>query len=317
MTHSSLSGSAPPTVSCAVCGDAVSLAEVLQQKGKPLVVCRNFECRRVAGLRDTLAPPIFKAQFEFHQRRIRTYKEQQAQQRQHITAIEQAEAEENARLLDEFLAQHPEHQDSPPPLLTLPLGRTDSEPPAETRVQAYRQHLQKVIEQAFACQSVNDLPSDHHMDSMEIRQKVDVLFAAYPALQAVSDRFCMQCKGGCCTAGGDHAFVSAVTIMRLREAEPDLTADVILQRYLDAVPVESVPGGCINQTSSGCILPREWRSDVCNGFYCDSLRHLQKQWSEGEAPSKVLTVQRANHNWNRFEGDKPFPVVGIALVNLQ
>lgn len=301
---------------CAVCDSPVSLANALLQKGKPLLVCRDFECQRVAGLQATLPPVLFKTQFDFQRQRILARKEQEAARKRHIDAIEQAEAQQNERLLQQFLAEHPALVETPPAILALPSGRSGLEPLPELRMQKYRQHLQAIIQQAQDCAGVQDLPSDQHTDAHATRLQVDSLFDAHPALQPVSDRFCSQCKGGCCAAGAEHAYLSAVTIRRQLDAEPGLTADVILQRYLQALPAESVTGACVNQTASGCVLPRELRSDVCNSYYCDSLRKLQREWAVGEAPAAVLVVQRSNTNWNRFEGEGINPVVGVTLVDL-
>ena len=75
-------------------------------------------------------------------------------------------------------------------------------------------------------------------------------------------------------------------------------------------------GACVNQTASGCVLPRSLRSDVCNSYYCDSLRKLHGEWEAGEVPNALLVVQRSHTNWNRFEGEGVNPVVGVRLVNL-
>lgn len=301
---------------CAVCDSPVSLANALLQKGKPLLVCRDFECQRVAGLQATLPPVLFKTQFEFQRQRILARKEQEAARKRHIDAIELAEAQENEQVLQQFVADHAEHADSPPQLLALPSGREGLAPLADARLQQYRQHLETVIQQALDCADVNDLPSDQHADAQATRLKVDNLFEAHPALQAVSDRLCAQCKGGCCAAGAEHAYLSAFTIRRQLDAEPGLTADFILQRYLQALPAESVTGACVNQTASGCVLPRSLRSDVCNSYYCDSLRKLHGEWEAGEVPDALLVVQRSNTNWNRFEGEGINPVVGVTLVDL-
>lgn len=306
----------PATCRCAVCDGPVTLANALLQKGKPLLVCRDFECQRIAGLQATLPPVLFKTQFDFQRQRILARKEQEAARKRHVDAIEQAEAQQNERLLQQFLAEHPALAETPPAILSLPSGRAGLEPLPESRLQKYRQHLQSIIQQAQESAGVEDLPSDQHTDAHATRLQVENLFDAHPVLQTVSDRFCAQCKGGCCAGGGEHAYLSAVTIRRQLDTEPGLTADVILQRYMQPLAPETVTDACVNQTVSGCVLPRELRSDVCNSYYCDSLRKLQREWAAGEAPAAVLVVQRSHTNWNRFDGESVSPVVDVALVNL-
>ena len=310
----------PPDVSmfarCAVCDGPVPLANALLQKGKPLLACRDFDCQRLVGLQATMPPALFKAQFEFQRQRIREFRERQAQRKRHIDTVEREEEQENQQLLHQFLAENPAHAETPPALLTLPQGRETIAPLADERVQAYRLHVQSIIQEAINCTGVNDLSADEHSDAHDKRLLVENLFAAHPDLQTVSDQLCTRCKGGCCASGANEAYLSAVTIRRLLDAEPDLTADDILQRYLQLLPAESVANSCINQTASGCALPRDWRSDVCNSYYCNSLRPLHREWEAGEAPDAVLVVQRAHTNWNRFDGEGPNAVVGVTLVNL-
>lgn len=321
------SADSPASYRCAVCDGPVSLANALLQKGKPLLVCRGFECQRIAGLQATLPPVLFKTQFDFQRQRILARKEQAAARKRHVEAIEQAEAQENERLLQQFLAGNTALADTPA-ILPLPSGRAGLEPLGESRRQQYRLHLQTIIQQALDCRGVEDLPSDQNTDAHATRLKVEQLLEAQPALQTVSDQLCSQCKGGCCADGADHAYLSVVTIRRQLDAEPGLTADVILQRYLQPLAAESVAetvaetvtetvtDACINQTASGCVLPRELRSDVCNSYYCDSLQKLQREWAAGEAPAAVLVVQRSHTNWNRFEGEGVNPVVGVTWVDL-
>ena len=45
------------------------------------------------------------------------------------------------------------------------------------------------------------------------------------------------------------------------------------------------------------------RSDICNGYFCDSIVAFQKRNDASDKPVSVLAIQRANTHWNRFAPD--------------
>ena len=98
------------------------------------------------------------------------------------------------------------------------------------------------------------------------------------------------------------------------DTDPSLTAAGLLEAYLGHTPAESMEAACLLQTPTGCALPRELRSDVCNGYYCPSLVALQDGWNE-EDPPPVLAIQRAHHVWNRYGTTTMNPVTTVAVVD--
>jgi len=300
---------------CAVCGDPIPFADTLLQRGNPNLVCRSFDCQRLIKLKSQYHPAQYDAAVNFHRRQLQERRAREAAIQQHKQKIEQEEAEQDQALLTDLLAQQPALSDTPPEIIPLPQGLTATTADNADRIEKYREYLQGVIQQAFEYDSIRDIPSDQHMDAQEKMQQQDAMFEAQPALKALSTTLCTLCKGGCCPEGGDHAFIKTITIWRRIEADPSLTAEQILQEYLAYIPAQTISGGCINQTPSGCALPRGIRSDVCNSFFCVTLRNLQKQ-CQTQPPRHLFVVLRSNHNWNRYEAEAANPVVATHLIDV-
>lgn len=106
-----------------------------------------------------------------------------------------------------------------------------------------------------------------------------------PSPQALSAA-CATCRGFCCREGGDHAFLDAGTLQRLRVQQPALTPHDCLELYLAALPERSVVGSCVYHGVQGCALPRELRSDICNDYFCEPLR----EWIHGPCAARPAAV---------------------------
>ena len=114
-------------------------------------------------------------------------------------------------------------------------------------------------------------------------------------------RLCALCGGGCCTRGGDKAYLSAATLRRFMNAQPQLSTAEVAAAYLDRVSARTQTDSCINHTGQGCSLPSEMRSDICNRFSCESLARLQAAQRGPEAEHVMLIVRRKQDHWHRAE----------------
>lgn len=300
---------------CFVCGTSISFTDALLQKQQQYKVCRDFDCRRVLKSKAKLSSCLFQAQLDFQRRLILERKEKEHQKRLHREAIERAEEEENQSILQEALAQRPDLEGKATPVLVIPTGLSEAVPVPEERSAQYRAHLESLFDEAKQYGNVDEVPMDQHYNARDRLQKSKQRLAQYPPLQHISEDLCGLCKGGCCSTGREHAFISVVTIRRMLDASPELTRDEVVQTYLQYLPQESIAGACINQTATGCALPRHLRSDVCNGFFCDPLKHFQRDWPTIDEQSEILVIRRANSNWNRFESEGPNPVQEAVWIN--
>jgi hypothetical protein len=82
---------------------------------------------------------------------------------------------------------------------------------------------------------------------------------------------CTLCKGWCCKAGGEHAYLDERTLARVREARPELDARAVLRLYVERVPEKAYDRSCIFHGERGCTLDRALRSDICNVYLCGEL----------------------------------------------
>jgi hypothetical protein len=87
---------------------------------------------------------------------------------------------------------------------------------------------------------------------------------------------CTLCQGWCCKGGGEHAYLDERTMVRVRNARPELEARAVIRLYVERVPPEGYEGSCVFHGPSGCGLDRSLRSDVCNSYFCSGLGNFVK-----------------------------------------
>jgi hypothetical protein len=159
------------------------------------------------------------------------------------------------------------------PALVLPAyqGRLARLPAARRR--AFARHLADVISEAFAAPAAPPLRPEPSVT---------------PGAAALAGAACGCCRGHCCSRGGEHAYLDADTIRRLRWVEPGLGRAAILARYRAALGPESYEGSCVFHGPAGCRLDRTLRSDLCNTFYCNELKRFLR--AHAEPPSRTVLL---------------------------
>ncbi len=88
---------------------------------------------------------------------------------------------------------------------------------------------------------------------------------------------CGACQGDCCQNGSTHAFVSAKLIDRIRQENPGISPQEVIDIYLSYLPQRSFEESCVYHQANGCALPRAMRTDLCNHFECDDLHFIRTQ----------------------------------------
>jgi len=107
-----------------------------------------------------------------------------------------------------------------------------------------------------------------------------------PATSAI----CTACQGDCCRMGvGKNAFIERHVVGRMIKDEAQLTSEDVANRYLNYVPDKHVVGSCFYHGQKGCELPREMRSDICNGYTCGSVRNMLRHIEEAQSEN-VLCI---------------------------
>jgi hypothetical protein len=140
---------------------------------------------------------------------------------------------------------------------------------------AFRFRLRELVEEAFAPSST-DAPSR----TAEPAEPPPPEPSAEAA--AVLGAACARCRGYCCRGGGTHAYLSAATIRRYRDAHPEQGPAEVATAYEARLPERSFRGSCVFHGARGCTLSREMRSDICNRFFCEGLRDFKDALVPGE-----------------------------------
>jgi len=101
---------------------------------------------------------------------------------------------------------------------------------------------------------------------------------------------CGACQGGCCSLGADrNAFIDAETVQSVLSDQAHGDTEEVTRRYLDHLPEMHVAGSCLFHGADSCALPRQMRSEVCNGFVCRSGRKFLRE-IQTHLPDSVLCV---------------------------
>jgi len=262
-----------------------------------------------------MTPALFKSHLEFDKKQIRQRREKNIALKKHVAEVTKKLQQENDKILQTTLDKHSHLTKENVRLLQIPSGYSKLAPASKTRVEKYIEHVNSIIEEAGTFSSASEVVYDQHHDAHGKMLQVEKRLNKTPALRDISDRICTMCKGGCCTKGGEHAYLSVFTLRTYMDANPDLTAEMLRELYLSHISSQSIEGSCINHSNTGCALPRELRSAICNGYYCDALKAYQK--TDKQEEGAVLVVQRAYTNWNWSEPDVSNEVVNVSLVDVQ
>lgn len=166
---------------------------------------------------------------------------------------------------------------TPQPLLpvALPAQQRPLVPLPSARKALFREHLAGVVREAFEeTAAAGSLPLAPAEDAASCQDEM------LPVLLAG----CAVCQGRCCLQGGDRAYLTADAIRRYRTRHPQATAEDVRRAYEAHLAERTYEDSCVYHQAQGCGLPRELRSDTCNGFECQELADLRREaQASGEA----------------------------------
>jgi hypothetical protein len=305
----------PIPAGCDVCGAELSKVEVMRKANKDYGVCSSVECKTVMEQQAWMAPAIFQPHLIFQRKLILDRRKNVRERDRYIESIQTAEEQENGALLKSMLENTQGKLNKAVHALGIPSGPSELTLLNTDRIAKYKEHLKHVIADAALHNQASDVVQDQHYNAYEKAIDVELRLSSNAKLRSLSDRLCTLCKGGCCTDGADHSFIRTITIRRYMDLNPTLSQSAIYARYTAHLNEKTIEGSCINHAEKGCTLPRSLRSDLCNGFYCDSLNTYQKQCSTSGVVS-VLAIQRANTNSGRFDPEIENTVTKIELIEV-
>ncbi len=218
----------------------------------------------------------------------------------HVAAVRAREQAEERKLLAAALKRRSDLDPAAVRVVAIPSAAREIEfLPPERRAE-YEAHLAAIVAEAAGYPDAASLEGERDRREREELEAQDRRLARQPALQNALDTLCGRCRGSCCQRGGDDAFLSSLSARRWLDAHPDQGPEDLLAQYRSHYAETIVAGGCINQSPDGCVLPRELRSEICNGFYCEPLEAFIVAVGDGE-PGTSLVVRRDHGVWNRFD----------------
>ncbi len=275
-------------VTCVVCGDRIPphvSGGAVRQSG-PYPTCTAAACRMVVGRRDGMGDAAF----------VPFLSRQAAQVRDRRAAVAALRAQDEVQQREDAAAWAFLAREAGDGLrIALPSGPRRTRALADARRADYRRHLMDLVAKAHAAEE--EVPAGDTDD----------------APSTLPGRLCALCRGGCCTRGGDHAYLTAGTLRGYMSRHPDLSDAQVVERYLDSLPPASQSGSCINHTPAGCALPRDMRSATCNAYACDALTQLLA----APAPRVVLVVQRRKDKWTHPGTHVDDRMIGMAHLTEQ
>lgn len=288
---------------------------MMLSKEQDELVCRSIDCQRVIQQKNILQPSQFKAYLDFNKKIIRQNRTKVAQQKKYRAETIIRYSEENQHIRQSILKTNPSLSEDAMDLLDIPVGNQSLQEVEKERQIKYRAHLAKIISEADQYDSVAEVVYNEHRDAHEKIRLVENKFSGQPQLRTLCDTLCYVCRGGCCAKGGEHAYLSVFTMRQYMDDHPEISADELLNTYLGYTANEAVIGGCINQSEKGCVLPRELRSDICNGYYCDNVKAWLNEQTTDAYSGTLLVIQRACDNWSRFEPEVDDAVQKVFLMD--
>lgn len=302
------------SVPCEVCNQILTRHEYLLTKDKNYTVCRAFDCRMVMSKKATMTPFLFQSHLEFNQKLLRERRNRNEIRKKHIESVTARESREHRAIFQSVLAKNPDLSEENTRWLVIPSGKPRSALVSMRRLKRYKKHIQSVVEEASRYANTSEITRDQHRGAYQKRLEVDQMLDRNPGLRKVSDKLCALCRGGCCVSGGDHAYHSVYSMRRYMDDHPEQSAREIIDLYNSWISPVTIEGSCINHTSTGCALPRYLRSDICNSFYCNSLKSYQQKMAGNKNPGTVLAIQRSSTYWVRFEPGVRNDITGVTLV---
>ncbi|MDH5544405.1 MAG: hypothetical protein OEZ43_02365 [Gammaproteobacteria bacterium] len=300
---------------CAVCDTQLSPTESLFVDDKQPVLCSAFECKQVFDQKSLMEPHLFDAHLAFKRKLILDRRIKEAELKTYRAKCKKREKRENTQIRDHVLSGNYLLKNENLTVVSLPSGNTGREKLAENRREKYVEHLLKITNEAFALTGAVEVPNGQYQDAIQRQSAVYDLFAKKAGLKKWCDQCCSICKGGCCTHGAEHAFLSANSIKTLIDKNPEFDVNDVCNLYLSFLPGESISNACINQGEMGCVLPFELRSATCNAFYCQAVKKFQDAYNATLPPDNVLVIRRkASCFVERVPGDNN-SVSEIVLLN--
>jgi hypothetical protein len=288
---------------CLVCGEP---AHFFSPDSAP--VCLKAECKQVLSRKKILNESSYKQYFSLQSAQIKGTIELVKLKKKRLAEKRNMENKENVSCW--MRAMNHDHGYDPDqyPYTVVPTNSKRITRLPEHRKKLFRESLLHLINKAMPGLAQKNGPTEEDQTEKDTPHETvedELLFEA---------KACSICKGGCCSIGEEHAFIKQETIFRYMSNHPDQKPEQVLEAYMAYLPDESFEESCVNHTETGCSLPRDMRSHVCNGYVCESLIKLKDLFADTPVPEGVFFISRAQNNWNKDTLDVDNSIIRTELI---
>lgn len=302
---------------CEVCGQDLGFFEHQESRKLGYQVCHSFHCRQIMCQKADMPAALFKFRLETAKNNLRIARQQAIARAEFIKKTSAKELREHKKAFNLMLQNNPGISKTETQWIVIPSGLTNPQAPSQERIENYRKHLQDIVEQADKFTHASQITFDTYHEKRSKTLLVDQTLQQNPNLKSFSDSLCSQCKGGCCSQGRNHAYLSLYTLRCYMDQNPQYSKTEVIDKYISSIKTETIQHSCINHTAAGCALPRNMRSDICNGFYCDPVKSFHKKMAGSQELAPVVVIQRCATYWNRLDPDVDNKIIGVTLINTE
>lgn len=210
-----------------------------------------------------------------------------------------AQRARNAQLLAQarLIADEAESTRSgePTPVAVVPANTRETTLLPDSARSAFLENLERALGKAFAPLADADDIGPTAATLAAHQAATDAFGVSPTAEDLILGRSCATCRGECCTAGGNHAFLREDSMRRMREQHPLLDATQLRDAYAARLPERHYRGSCVYHTTEGCHLPRDMRSNLCNRYVCGGLTQLKLAMSAAGSTSVFVAAADSAH----------------------
>lgn len=285
-----------------VCGKPMN-----QSRDISFVTCYSLECQRQAIVPSATSCSICGIRLVAGSQSsgvcAEPYCEEQLTVRQ---AAQRAEAliEKRERLEDLVCATHLQASGSEsssaqgfnePIVIVVPANLRRLSKPQLARVESLRASLTQLATAVVAEAHDSEVSPPVPLLKTRDRESPEALEAegADTTYDALVGQACSTCRGFCCFAGRNHAFLKHSDLRRTMYDKQLASVEALVSDYLSYLPEQSVEDSCLFHGSQGCGMPRRMRSDMCNMTLCPSLVNLYQK-SNGQLPTQQYLFASTN-----------------------
>ncbi len=288
---------------CIVCGEPVHF---FSRDSEP--VCLRAECKLVLSRKKHMSQFAYKQYFSLQSAQIKRTTEFLALREKRLEEKRKAEKKENISCWMKAINLDEGYDPKFYPYVVIPTNSKKISSLPKQRKNLFREHLSGLITETMSELAVNN----ENTEENQIEE--DFLNESEGNAFFFEVKACSLCRGGCCGLGEEHAFLKKETVLRYVSMFPDHKPEQIPDAYLAYLPEKSFEDSCVNHIETGCTLPRDMRSNVCNGYLCDPLVKIRDLFTSTPEPKGVFFISRAQNNWNKDNLDVDNRIIRTELI---